>query len=263
MKKDMKEQVQVNIPFGMLHDSYLKRFLTEGINPEIGLDAYALDRFPLPEFRQVAEKLAERGLRVTFHAPFVDLSPGSPDPQVWDLTRRRYEQVVRLIPVFRARTVVCHAGFETKRYGFLGNTWFENSIRMWTWLGGAVHAEGGRLMLENVFEEGPDELKPLFESLDQTQVAFCLDTGHQSAFSNTPLATWVSSLGSTIGELHLHDNFGEKDDHIALGKGIIDFSAFFHALKNELEAPPIVTLEPHREEELGASLEFLKHVWPW
>ncbi len=263
MKKEMREQVQVNIPFVMLHDAYLERFLDQGINPEIGLDADALDRFALPEFRQAAERLADRGLQVTFHAPFVDLSPGSPDPEFWNLTRRRFEQVVKLIPLFRPQTVVCHAGFETKRYGFLGDAWFENSIRMWTWLGRLVHEEGARLMLENVFEEGPGELKTLFESLDKKRVAFCLDTGHQSAFSNTPLETWVGSLGSYIGQLHLHDNFGEKDDHLALGHGLIDFPAFFRALKKEMETPPVVTLEPHREEELRPSLEFLERVWPW
>jgi sugar phosphate isomerase/epimerase len=261
--KEMKDQVQVNIPFVMLHDSFFDRFLEERINPEIGLDAEALDSFTLPEFRQAAKRLSDRGLRVTLHAPFVDLSPGSPDPEFWNLTRRRFEQVVKLIPVFRPQTVVCHAGFETKRYGFLGDAWFENSIRMWTWLGRLVHEEGARLMLENVFEDGPDELKILFESLDKKRVAFCLDTGHQSAFSNTPLEIWIGSLGSHIGQLHLHDNFGEKDEHIALGKGIIDFPAFFRALKRELETPPVITLEPHREEELRPSLEYLERVWPW
>jgi sugar phosphate isomerase/epimerase len=257
------DQVQINIPFVLLHGSYLERFLEERFNPEIGFDAEALDRFSLKELRHVAEIVSERGLRVTFHAPFVDLSPGSPDPEVWRLTRHRYEQVAKLIPLFRPRTVVCHAGFERKRYGYLRDVWFEKSIEMWTWLGDRVHEEGAQLMLENVFEDGPDELQQLFESLDGGKVGFCLDTGHQSAFSSTPLETWIDSLGNSIGQLHLHDNLGSEDEHIALGRGIIDFSTFFRLLRKIVTSPPVVTLEPHREEEVRPSIEFLEQVWPW
>jgi len=263
MLRALREKVQVNIPFVMLYDSYLERFLEERFNPEIGFDAEALDRFSLEEFRQVAEKCAERGLRVTFHAPFVDLSPGSPDPEVWRLTRRRYEKVVQLIPLFRPRTIVCHAGFERKRYGYLRDVWLEKSIEMWRWLGERVHEEGAQLMLENVFEDGPDELQQLFASLKREKVGFCFDTGHQSAFSNTSLETWMESLGCFIGQVHLHDNFGSEDEHLALGKGIIDFPAFFRLLREVMTSPPVVTLEPHQEEEVWPSLEFLKQVWPW
>jgi sugar phosphate isomerase/epimerase len=261
--RKIREKVQINIPFTMLHDSYLELFLEERFNPEIGFDAESLHRFSLEEFRQVAEQCREQGLRVTFHAPFVDLSPGSPDPDVWRLTRRRYEQVVDLIPLFRPRTMVCHAGFERKRYGYLQDVWLEKSLKMWRWLGKRVYEEGTQLMLENVFEESPDELRQLFKSLDGEKVGFCLDIGHQSAFSSTPLETWIDFLGDSIGQLHLHDNRGNEDDHIALGRGTIDFRRFFHVLRKAVAGPPVVTLEPHRKEEVWPSLEFLAEEWPW
>ncbi|RLF57994.1 MAG: hypothetical protein DRN37_05590 [Thermoplasmata archaeon] len=261
--RKIRKKVQINIPFVMLHDSYMDRFLEEGFNPEIGFDAEALERFGREDFEQVAKNCLERGLRVTFHAPFVDLSPGSPDPEIWRLTRRRYEQVVELIALFKPRTIVCHAGFEKRRYGYLQDVWFEKSIAMWTWLGNRVHEEGARLMLENVFEDSPDELLPLFQSLDRNKVGFCFDIGHQSAFSGTPLTTWIASLGPFIGQLHLHDNSGKGDEHIALGKGHIDFTTFFQLLRKAVTDPPLVTLEPHQEEEVIPSLEFLGREWPW
>ena len=39
------EKIQINIPFTMLYESYLATFMEYGLNPEIGLDAAALDRF--------------------------------------------------------------------------------------------------------------------------------------------------------------------------------------------------------------------------
>ncbi len=36
------EKIQINIPFGMLCESYLDRFIKQRINPEIALSADAL-----------------------------------------------------------------------------------------------------------------------------------------------------------------------------------------------------------------------------
>jgi hypothetical protein len=41
----LTKKIQVNIPFTMLHDSYLDRFVKHRLNPEIGIDAVALDRY--------------------------------------------------------------------------------------------------------------------------------------------------------------------------------------------------------------------------
>lgn len=261
MTSEIGKNVQVNIPFTMLQDTYLERFLEEGLNPEIGLDATALDCFSREAFAQISKRLSRRNLRVTLHAPFIDLSPGSPDPEVWRLTRRRYEQVLKLIPLFRPRTVVCHVGFERKRYGYLKEIWYRNSIRMWSWLGDCVSDEGSKLMLENVFEDGPDDLTPVFEKLDSERVGFCLDTGHQSAFGKASLEAWVDRLGPYLGQVHLHDNLGKDDDHMRLGAGVINFSDLFSLLKDR--KPPVVTLEPHKEEDLLPSLDYLEKIWPW
>ena len=75
--QNIKRKVQVNIPFKMLYDTYLGRFLEYELNPEIGIDAAALDRFSRVEFSDMARQLLRRGLTVTIHGPFFDLSPGS------------------------------------------------------------------------------------------------------------------------------------------------------------------------------------------
>ena len=91
------DKIHVNIPFTMLYESYLGRFISNRLNPEIGLDAVALERFSLSEFSEIAEQLRSHELKITLHAPFIDLAPGSPDQAVRELTRHRFEQVIRLI----------------------------------------------------------------------------------------------------------------------------------------------------------------------
>ena len=257
------EKVQVNIPFHMLYDSHLDLFLQNGLNPEIGLDGNTLERFALADFADIAARLQERNLTVTLHAPFLDLSPGSPDPAVRDLTCRRFEQMLRLVPLFKPQTVVCHAGYDWQRYSQLKDVWLENSLKTWSWLSARIRDAGAQLMLENVYEKGPEEMQPLFESLGKQRVGFCLDTGHQAVFSRCPLEHWLAYLGPYLGQLHLHDNGGQNDDHLALGRGEIDFTAFFRHLKTIKKEPPVITLEPHRERDFWPSLEYLSRVWPW
>jgi sugar phosphate isomerase/epimerase len=182
-----KEKVQVNIPFILLKDTYLERFLDYGLNPEIGVDAEALDRCVPTEFEDIARRLHGGGLNITLHAPFVDLSPGSPDPEVRRVTRHRFEQVLPLLSVFKPKTVVCHAGYDAKRYWYMQERWVENSVGLWMWLGQRVRDEGAHLVLENVYEHGPGEIRVIFERLVNQKAGFCLDAGHHAVFSRVPL----------------------------------------------------------------------------
>ena len=123
--------------------------------------------------------------------------------------------------------------------------------------------EGADLMLENVYEQTPDDILVLLQSLESMCVGFCLDTGHQAVFGQVSLGEWVDTLGPYLGEVHLHDNHHLKDEHLALGQGSIDFKGLFGRLKNLSQKPPVVTLEPHYEEHLWPSLRYLAKIWPW
>lgn len=258
---ELIRNVQVNIPFGMLYKDYLDRFLKYQLNPEIGFDARSLDRYSLADFDKIATRLQNNGLTTTFHAPFMDLAPGSPDPAVRALTRQRFEQVLGLVPVFKPKTIVCHGSYDNKRYGHMQAEWLQNSLGIWEWLAADIRSAGAVLMIENVYEQGPAEMRTLFERLQHQGVRFCLDIGHQHAFSRSTLEDWLQVLGPYLGQLHLHDNDGSRDSHLALGKGTNDLSILFRFLETHSVGPLVVTLEPHRESELWPSLAYLKEAW--
>jgi sugar phosphate isomerase/epimerase len=256
------DKVQINIPFTMLYDTYLDAFIRNGLNPEIGLDATALERFCISEFRRIAAMFHQHHRTVTLHGPFIDLCAGSPDSAIRTVTRRRFEQLLELVPLFQPKSVVCHAGYDAKRYNELKDVWLENSLDLWSWLAKQLNAAGSRLMLENVFEDGPEDMLILFKRLRKEKVGFCLDAGHATAFGKTGLAVWLESLGTYLGQLHLHDNHGKQDEHLALGQGTIDFKTIFSYLKKRKNSCPIITLEPHEEADLWPSLAYLAEFWP-
>ena len=84
-----------------------------------------------------------------------------------------------------------------------------------------------------------------------------------SALNSNLYEAWVEALGPFIGQLHLHDNSGGQDEHLPIGGGAIDFRMLFKKLANMRKDPPIITMEPHREEDLRPSVECLEKIWPW
>jgi sugar phosphate isomerase/epimerase len=263
LMSDLRRRVQVHTTFTALWNGEIEHFTRHALNPEIGIDAAALERFSEKDFACVADRLRGQHLTVTFHAPFVDLSAGSTDPAIRSVTRQRFDQILRLVPLFKPRTVVAHAGYDWQRYEYFRKTWMDHSAEFWAWVAGRLNREGSRLMLENVYEHRPAEIIELFERLRPQDVGLCLDCGHLTAFGRASLAEWLDVLGPFIGQLHLHDNLGEKDDHLPIGHGQIDFRRLFAYLKAERTSPPVMTLEVHRPDDVWASLAGLERLWPW
>ena len=192
--QNLIKYIHVNIPFTMLYDSYLKLFLQHELNPEIGIDAKALERFSLEDFQSIAKRLQAYSPDITLHGPFVDLSPGSLDPTIRQATRNRFEQMLQLVDVFNPSAVVCHAGYDRNRYGFHLEEWLDNSLDLWSWLSSSLQSHGALLMLENVYEDGPEDIRLLFERLDLQNVGFCLDPGHSVAFGKASVNDWIETM---------------------------------------------------------------------
>jgi sugar phosphate isomerase/epimerase len=255
--------VHVSIPYVILRDGFVTTVIERGINPEVSFDSEALDSLDIRVLTSMTDAIRQRGLTITLHAPFMDMAPGSPDPLVRAVVRRRLEQMLDVARIAGPISIVCHAAYEERRYRHMRDAWLENSLSLWRWFSSSLAQCGSRLALENVFEGCPEELKDLFSALSEENVGFCLDVGHQSAFSFAPLDRWLDVLGPFIAHLHLHDNMGRADDHLAIGKGKVDFSLLFSWLKTRCIHRPVVTIEPHVREDVDISLEALERLWPW
>ncbi len=258
---DLLSKIQVNVPFRMLVNKYLDLFLKHNANPEIGIDADALDTTPLLDFRRITEILKKHNRKITLHGPFMDLVPGALDRMLLKATRERLERFFEIIPVFEPESVVCHTGYDRRHYREHWDEWLKKSIETWKPFVETAERLNFKLLLENVYEETPDVHRELFDAIKSEKFGFCLDVGHHNVFSTVDLKTWLETLGDKIFEVHLHDNDGKEDTHLAIGKGKVDFVGLFNYLKqNDLK--PTITLEPHQEETLWQSLASLHLLWP-
>jgi sugar phosphate isomerase/epimerase len=258
----IRAKVQVNAPFGMLWERYLPLFLEEHLNPEIGLDAVSLDRFSRRDFSKAADQLHQAGLHITLHGPFQDLLPGALDARILAATRARLQDAFDLVEIFQPRSIVCHIGYEARHYQGLEERWLAHSVATWEPLAEQAARHGALVALENVYETQPELIRELFTRLQAPNICFCLDVGHVQAFGGGNFQEWLEKVGGLVGQLHLHDNHGAQDEHLTLGAGIIPLPHILSFFADR-DQTPVITLEPHHENSLLPSLEFLSANWPW
>jgi sugar phosphate isomerase/epimerase len=254
----LKSRCFVNAPFRYLQEN-LSRFISEGLQPEIGLEGDVLYTVQRQEFAAVAEKLAAHNLACTLHAPFFELYPGSLDAEIRRVSRSKIRQAFELIPVFQPKSIVCHLGFEENKHGYKPDEWFKYSLEGWQEFLAIATEHDTPLMLENTYEQGPAQHRQMLAALASPYARFCLDVGHVLAFAKKNWHDWLPELEPWLGQLHLHDNHGIRDTHLAVGQGIFDFAGFFSYLR-ERRLSPIVTLEPHQENGVKESLKALDQL---
>ena len=243
----------VNAPFERLQQDLLELFLRNRLQPEIGLDGRCLWQAGDDDFARIADRLRRAGLACTLHAPFTDLAPGGREERIVGLSRAKLRRAFALVPIFRPCSIVCHLGYEAHKHANRFDEWLQRSLATWTELIPMAERAGTRVMFENTYEQGPRVHRKLLEALDAKNVGFCLDVGHLLAFAGTGWRQWLDELGPWLGQLHLHDNDGSSDAHLAIGRGRFDFQGLFDYLGRQgLE--PLLTLEPHSEEDLWQSL---------
>lgn len=250
--KHITSRCFVNVPFNYLKDN-IDLIVRLGIQPEIGLEDDILYTYSIEEFSEIADKLKEATLPCTLHAPFHELSIGALDPFIRKASRNKLRKALDLIAVFQPQSIVCHLGFEDNKHGYKKEKWFGYSLDGWQELLAIAEKNNTPLMLENTYETSPLQLKEMLQALDSPYAKFCLDVGHTVTFAKNSWRNWLPELEPWLGQIHLHDNTGERDTHLPIGQGVFDFEGFV-AYLNEKGLSPLMTLEPHKEEDVVPSL---------
>lgn len=78
----------------------------------------------------------------------------------------------------------------------------------------------------------PTHILNFVKEMNDPNFKICLDTGHVTYFPGLSLETEVCRLGDQIRVVHIHDNGGEKDQHLWPTKGIGDWDGFARGMKN-------------------------------
>lgn len=148
----------------------------------------------MSHWMRIAGKL---GARVVVQHPTTDR-----DPAVENGLDRYFEQIYRsldeLVPVARESGVII--GLENMTPGESG---------------------GGRFFSE------PEHIARLSREYTAEEVGFVYDTGHALYSAGSAAIEILEAMGQRVAAWHLADNAGDRDSHLAPGRGEVDWDGVF------------------------------------
>src|SRR5580704_16830491 len=135
---------------------------------------------------------------------------------------KRALETAEQIPI---SAITLHLGLKDEPWNLRA---LENSLTAIEHLKAFAHPLGVKVLLENLQNEvtTPEHLLEILHVGHFSNVGITLDVGH-AHLSDTGLDHAFELLRPRIGELHLHDNHGLKDEHLwpgTAGDGTIDWT---------------------------------------
>ena len=187
------------------------------------------------------------------HGPFGDLCAGSYDPKIREVTRDRFELACRFARELNSPDIILHHGYVPGTSP--PQNWLPRCAAFWhDFL--EDKEPSLRFHIENMLEWNAVLLADVIDAIDDERVDVCLDIGHCHCNSRETPFRWIERLGPRIGWVHLHNNNGEVDEHLALDQGTIHIEEVCTALL-EYASDAVWSLEA-LDEELPASIEWIK-----
>jgi len=210
----------------------------EELNVGIELQSYGLKGVSSPlsweeKIKQHKRMIENFKGRISIHGPFVGIRQTHRDCLLKEAVKKRMQMTFEMAKELKPEIMVFHSGIDgdIKKWKLI-DFWLEETTNFWKEEIKKYEKEEIRIVIENLVEESPDILMKLCDAVNSPFFALCLDTGHLNVFSELSPSKWVKKMDKRLQYVHLHDNNGENDDHLTVGKGNIDFDSFFDSIKN-------------------------------
>jgi sugar phosphate isomerase/epimerase len=99
---------------------------------------------------------------------------------------------------------------------------------------------GVTVLVENIPNElsTPERLLELIHNAHFDDVGVCFDIGHANIMGGVVPA--FEQLKSLIRSTHVHDNAGQKDDHLWPGDGTVNWEETMNLLRSAPQVPPLL-----------------------
>lgn len=194
-----------------------------------------IDAFNDPEYFYAhpseIEKQLERYKNIkvcSIHGSFTDLCFGSKDKLIRNATKARFEYSYEISRKLGCKNIILHHGY-VPGTSYPPN-WVKRSKVFWKNFLKDKDAEMV-FYIENMLEHNPNLISEVVSVVNDSRLSICLDVGHVHCNSKVSVLEWIKKLNTQIGFVHLHNNFGEEDQHLGFEKGTIDFLEICKALE--------------------------------
>ncbi|MCX6675802.1 MAG: sugar phosphate isomerase/epimerase [Methanothrix sp.] len=185
----------------------------------------------LAEAKQIAETT---DLVITIHLPYSDLNLASMNQPIWEETVRQMKACLSLACDF-ARLAVVHPGHLSPLGMQMPDAaWSQNITGIRQICDHAADLDM-KIAVENMVNmpallgRRPEEIAGILETVDRENVGFIFDVGHANTNGNVEN---FLKLKDIIIHAHMHDNHGERDEHLPVGNGTVPWNKVAAGLKD-------------------------------
>ena len=177
----------------------------------------------IAEARQIAETT---NLIITIHLPYSDLNLASMNQPIWEETVRQMKACLSLASDF-SRLAVVHPGHLSPLGMQMPDAAWAQTILGIQQICDHAADLGMRIAVENMvnmpalFGRRPEEILGILETVDRENVGFIFDVGHANTNGNVEK---FLELKDKVIHAHIHDNHGQKDEHLPVGNGTVPWN---------------------------------------
>lgn len=150
--------------------------------------------------------------------------------------------------------------FHLPKYIELDKLRYDQTVSFLSAAGKLARKRGVALLLENNwrgnFSKSEDFLR-IFDALPE--LLMCFDIGHAHMACKGRELEFLECVKSRIRNVHVHDNDGNDEAHLAIGDGNIDFAKLLAFLEQKTKAKKLI-IENRNETDMLKSLKALRQL---
>lgn len=211
---------------------------------------------------QLKQLLDTYDFKRSVHASNINVNLASLNPTIRKASEKVVNDAVRFTAEINGEFLISHVGRLSKDYP---KSFLEKALKNVTESLKRINKTANDLdvtfTLENdhkardyILAGYPEQIRFFIENIGCN---LTFDVGHANTLGKPE--EFIETLKLFIVNVHLHDNNGEGDSHLPLGRGNINFQKVFNAFGNRIAKIPL-TVECHSFEGLEESVTLLRKL---
>jgi sugar phosphate isomerase/epimerase len=247
------------------YEDSLENALSWGESNNFGLleivaeNNHAIDEETLPKIK---EMIPSYNLDYTVHSPFSDINISSLNKSIRKESIRQVKYSIFAVNEIGGKVMTFHPGRHSAATSKSRETTKKILFDSLKEISDYNKDFGVTIALENMPDtfittmKVSQEILEVLENKQLSEIKHTMDVGHLET-NNVDIGDYIYDLKKYLIHMHLHDNFGEFDNHLPLGEGNINFPKIFRALK-EINYKGRIILEMTNTEDIIKSRKFLE-----
>jgi len=184
--------------------------------------------------REIRKISRERDLEISVHSPFINIDIASLSDQKRQASLKRLKRSILLSGELDSPIWVFHSGLKNHVCRFYSDLNWEINLRSIRELLSFAEKRDVRITIENGLSmfsfllSSVEDFDRFYNDLGEEELDLTLDVGHANI--NGQIFKFIDRYAEKIVHTHLHDNHGTSDEHLGVGKGVIDWAEVIQAL---------------------------------